>query len=123
MTLLPDSKWEAIIGEHPTTQTVVFEGSFNGTNWEPIKGQRLYGPGPKVGSVITNAVAGGPARFAGSAVGRKAIRVRVTRYDGVPIPVTLSSDGRQYAFTLGDLSTVMFIIEEEKSLEELLSEP
>lgn len=122
------TEWEVEIGNHPTTQTVVFEQTTDWKNWKPIKGQRLLGPGPRLGSIHTNAVAGGPAWFRGTcSPGVIGFRARCVRYDDTPIELTLKSKdqtgGTSVAKTLliGE-QEVIFVIEEEKTLEDLLSE-
>jgi len=119
--------WDVEIEEHPMSQTVVFEESHDWKTWAPVKGQRLSGPGPKFGTIVTNAVAGGPAHFRGRcSPGTVAFRVRCARWDGAAIDMHITTESQGITTRLpvrlvgGD--GITFVIEEEKSLEDLLNE-
>ena len=120
--------WDVEIDEHPDTQTVVFEETLDWNNWAPVKGQRLKGPGPRLGTIITNAVAGGPAHFRGKcSPGVIAFRVRCARWDNAPIDMRITTQYDDAAPETVNVRIVgpegfIFVIEEEKSLEDLLSE-
>lgn len=117
------SMWDVKIDEHPMSQTVIFETTTNYTNWRAVNGQRVSGPGPRMGAIWTNAVAGGPAHFRGAFdPGIVAFRVRCTRYESTPIKMTITHGGQSLPVTLIGTDPITFIIEEEKSLEDLLSE-
>lgn len=118
----PDAVWEVKIDEHPMSQTVVFESTLDWKNWKPVKGQRLSGPGPRLGTIVTNAVAGGPAHFRGRLSGSVGFRVRCTRYDDTPIRLRIETGKQMLPVTLIGTEPVTFIIEEEKSLQDLLSD-
>jgi hypothetical protein len=120
----PTPVWDVQIAEHPISQTVVFEAATDwNQKWVPVNGQRLAGPGPRLGTIWTNAVAGGPAHFRG-ALGRDKhlFRVRCTRYDNTPIDLTIETHDQLLKVRLIGTEPVTFIIEEEKTLQDLLSD-
>lgn len=120
----PTPIWDVQIAEHPTSQTVVFEAASDfGKKWLPVNGQRLAGPGPRMGTIWTNAVAGGPAHFRG-ALGRekKLFRVRCTRYDDTPIDLTIETHDHLVKVRLIGTEPITFVIHEEKTLQDLLSD-
>lgn len=117
------SVWDVTIAEHPMSQTVVFESTKDWNTWHPVNGERVSGPGPRLGNIWTNAVAGGPAHFRGSLnPGIVGFRVRCTRYENTPILLTIKHGGQSLPVTLIGTEPVTFIIEEEKTLQELLSD-
>lgn len=116
------SRWECDVGRCSNENTVVFEGWISGGGgWVPINGQRISGPGQTSGAIYTNAVAGGPARFQGTAHGVDYIRARLTRWGDEKVFIKLVSGEHGFNGFIGEQAWFTYIIHEESTIEDLLN--
>lgn len=105
-------QWKVTIGPASGHNTFCFEGSLDTLNWIPVNAQRMVGPGPRLGTIYSNATAGGPALYQGDTTGFKYIRIIQTMFDDSDIEVSLTTNKPR----------VMYIINEESTLEDSLME-
>jgi hypothetical protein len=121
--------WAIKIGDCPVTEHFVFEEcldygikdvvSWAEEHWLPIRGKRQSLNGP---AVHVNGCAGGPGIYRGTVTPGVAIRLRITEGTGVDIPVHVQVGRLSYVGNISSNAPFTFVIDEEMTLEDLLSD-
>lgn len=125
---IAETSWSVKVGDVPNTEELAFEicydyGIKEHVTWAeehwlpaPGKAQQLTGPALKASSSR-----GGPVHFMGRLDPGAAFRVRIVESSGMDIPVHVQCGKASYVGVISTNMPVMYLIDEEMTLEDLLN--